>query len=94
MKQYSKTEMVSLFVAAKAQYAVTEAYNLPHYGIAVTIEETADFIGSKAVLNWSANHFEGKFCLAIWKLESCEPFAVTPVDLTLVADEVYKALHG
>lgn len=92
MKQYSKAEMVSLFVATKTQYAVTEAYNLPHYGIAVTVEESVDFADGPTTQGWL--EAQGKFCLVVWKLENGEPFAVAPVDLTLVADVVYKALHG
>lgn len=94
MKQYNKQEMLSLFVANKMQVQVTNAYNLPHYGIAVTVEETKDFISHSSMNNWTAEQLKNKFCLVIWKLELCLPFAVTPVDITLVADEVYKALHN
>lgn len=94
MKQYSKAEMISLFVANKMQIQVTNAYNLQHYGIAVTVEETAHFAEHSSMRNWTAKQLESRFCLVVWKLESGEPFAITPVDITLVADEVYKALNG
>lgn len=92
MKQYNKQEMLSLFVANKMQIQVTNAYSLQHYGIAVTVEETKDFVDHPKVSCRPFDNF-GRFCLVVWLLEK-GAVSVIPVDIAEVADELHKILHS
>ncbi|MNJ07170.1 hypothetical protein D3C81_441960 [compost metagenome] len=91
MKNLTKQQMLSLYVATEMQIAVTATLNPRTRGVLVTVEESANFAER---LNDYGKSLHTTHCLVVRHIDDFDdaPFAVLPINGRLVYEIVEDAM--